>query len=70
MAMQLRSTVIHHNLLRDVQCSTPNCAQDPVARVAINIENSHVYDTVLYKNDVVNCHLDLIDHGTYTTLVR
>jgi hypothetical protein len=66
---QLRSTIIHHNLLRDVQCSTPNCAQDPV-RVAINIENDHVYDTVLYKNDVVNCRLDLNNHGINTILVR
>ena len=67
--IQLRSTVVHHNLLRDVQCSTPNCVQDPV-RVGINIENGYVYDTVLYKNGIVNCRLDLIDHGTNTTLVR
>ena len=69
-AVQLRSTVIHHNLLRDVQCSTPNC-QDPVpVRVGINIHNSYVYDTVLYKNDVVNCRFDLINRGTNTTLVQ
>jgi hypothetical protein len=69
-ARQLRSTIVHHNLLRDVQCSTPTCEQDPVQRVAINIHDGFVYDTVLYKNEIVNCHLELIDRGTNTTLVR
>ena len=69
-AVQLRSTVVHHNLLRDVQCSTPTCVDPVPPRVAINIHDGYVYDTVLYKNSIVNCRLDLIDNGTHTTRVQ
>ena len=69
-AIQLRSTAIHHNLLRDVQCSTPDCVHDPrLPRAGINIADGYVFDTVLYKNSIVNCHVDLIDNGTHTTRV-
>lgn len=68
----MESTLVHHNVIRDLSGNVPlpRCDHKQTRRIGIHLyQDSLVWNTVLYANTCSDVSLPLVDHGKGTVRV-